>query len=66
MTDLQICRDLMLTAEKERDEARYQISRTIAQLEGAQTLEDKGTVFVKWDVVDSVIAQLRAYEGSVE
>ena len=48
-----------LELKKELDEARYQISRTIAQLEYRHPPQLK-------IVVASVIAQLRAYEDSLK
>ena len=41
---------------KERNEARYQIERAIAQLE-----EGQGVDYTVGTIVDSVVAQLKAY-----
>ena len=53
---------LIDSTKRERDEARYQIERTIAQLETALD----GVYDKLPDTTDSVVAQLRAYLKSVE
>ena len=53
---------LIDSTKRERDEARYQIERTIAQLETALD----GVYDKLPDTTDSVVAQLGAYLKSVE
>jgi hypothetical protein len=65
--------EFVKTLQKERDEyfnqrneARYQIARAIVQLEAATGITFFGHTGEESIVIDSVIAQLRAYEESVK
>jgi len=53
---------VMKLASRERNDARYQIRRAVAQLESADWSDAEHVA----DVASSVLAQLRAYLESVE
>ncbi len=48
--------------KEQRDAARYQIARAIAQLDAAMLIE----MYDAEILIDSVLAQLRAYEATIE
>ena len=58
--------ELIIAFEQELKSIRYQIARAIAQLESVADITFFGHKGEEGMVIESVIAQLRAYEATIE